>query len=322
MELGLQTALHEITLVFFTTLAPSGALAFALMALPLVVGWVSKDIWAKFNKFLCVPLLVSMVGLVASATHLGNPSNALYIFLGVGQSPLSNEVFFAIVFLALGGLYWLYSFALKPNVTLSRIWLSVASIAAIGFIVAVSYAYDARTVITWLLPTGPLSVVANALLGGPLIALACFAWIGQAGIAQKYQHILLILAVGLVVVNAGIYAVQWFGLEGLENSRVSATSLVPHYWLYWGAFVVLEAVAVTLAVMAQRVQSKKATTDTTAESEDFCAEVTMAIAQAKMRQFWARCAVKLTLAAIVSLSGIFIMRFVFYMMHMTVGLGV
>ena len=44
-----------------------------------------------------------MVGLVASATHLGNPANALYVFLGVGRSPLSTEVFCAVVFLALGG---------------------------------------------------------------------------------------------------------------------------------------------------------------------------------------------------------------------------
>ena len=34
---GLATALDEITLVLFTTLAPAGALAYALMALPLIV---------------------------------------------------------------------------------------------------------------------------------------------------------------------------------------------------------------------------------------------------------------------------------------------
>ena len=55
-----------------------------------------------------------MVGLVASATHLGNPSNALYVFLGVGRSPLSTEVFFAVVFLALAGLYWLVRFRRAP----------------------------------------------------------------------------------------------------------------------------------------------------------------------------------------------------------------
>ncbi|MFR1640267.1 MAG: DmsC/YnfH family molybdoenzyme membrane anchor subunit [Eggerthellaceae bacterium] len=44
----------------------------------------------------------------AASTHLGNPANALFVFLGVGRSPLSNEVFCAVVFLPLAGVYWLY----------------------------------------------------------------------------------------------------------------------------------------------------------------------------------------------------------------------
>lgn len=305
MELGLQTAFREITLVFFTTLAPSGALAFVLMALPLIFSWAAPDVRAKFNKFLCVPLLVSMVGLVASATHLGNPSNALYVFLGVGQSPLSNEVFFAVVFLALGGLYWLYTFTLKPSPVLSRLWLCLASAAALGFIAAVCFAYDDRTVITWQLPTGPLSVVANALLGAPLIALASLAWIGKKSAPKRYDQLLLALAAIMVVVNAAIYAWQWFVIGDLANSRVTALSLVPQYWLYWGAFVVIEMVAVGLAA---RMLKRGA----------------VAMPPQMSTKALARFVVpgKLTLATVLSLSGIFIMRFVFYMLHMTVGLGV
>lgn len=311
MELGLQTALREITLVFFTTLAPSGAIAFTLMALPLIFGWVCEDLRAKFNKFLCVPLLVSMVGLVASATHLGNPSNALYVFLGVGQSPLSNEVFCAVVFLALGGLYWLYSFTLRPSLTLSRVWLCVASVATLGFVWAVSFAYDARTVLTWTLPTGPLSVMTNALLGAPMIALACFAWIGKNSVPLRYRKALLWLAVGMVVLNAAVYAWQWFCLEGLANSRMTAVSLVPYYWLYWAAFVVVETAAVALAIFACR--------SNLADAQISCQP---SASQFTLQGFWASCAIKLTAAGVLTLGGIFIMRFVFYMMHMTVGLGI
>ena len=57
-----------------------------------------------------------MVGLVASATHLGNPANALYVFTGVGRCPLSTEVFAAVIFLALAGVYLLYSFVEHPRV--------------------------------------------------------------------------------------------------------------------------------------------------------------------------------------------------------------
>lgn len=71
-----------------------------------------------------------MVGLVASATHLGNPANALYVFVGVGRSPLSTEVFCAVVFLALAGVYWLYSFAERPRRGLQRGWMAALIVAS------------------------------------------------------------------------------------------------------------------------------------------------------------------------------------------------
>ncbi len=117
---GFSVALSEITLVLFTTLAPSGAVAYLLMSLPVLSGRAAGDTARRLNQLTCLPLLVAMVGLVASATHLGNPANALYVFTGVGRSPLSTEVFAAVIFLALAGVYWLYSFAEHPRVGLQR----------------------------------------------------------------------------------------------------------------------------------------------------------------------------------------------------------
>ena len=102
---GFSVALSEITLVLFTTLAPSGAVAYLLMSLPVLSGRAAGDTARRLNQLTCLPLLVAMVGLVASATHLGNPANALYVFTGVGRSPLSTEVFAAVIFLALAGVY-------------------------------------------------------------------------------------------------------------------------------------------------------------------------------------------------------------------------
>ena len=89
---GFAFAVNEISLVLFTTLAPSGALAFVLMAIPLFKGGIDDDARGRLSKLLCIPLVVTMVGLVASATHLGNPDNALYVIAGIGRSPLSTEV--------------------------------------------------------------------------------------------------------------------------------------------------------------------------------------------------------------------------------------
>ena len=89
---GFDTALSEVTLVLFTTLAPSGAIALVLVAAVLLFPKLESTMQARISMFMCIPLVVTMVGLVASATHLGNPANALYVFLHVGSSPLSNEV--------------------------------------------------------------------------------------------------------------------------------------------------------------------------------------------------------------------------------------
>lgn len=43
MTTGFATAFSEITLVLFTTLAPSGAVAYALMSLPIIRGRLSDD---------------------------------------------------------------------------------------------------------------------------------------------------------------------------------------------------------------------------------------------------------------------------------------
>ena len=92
---GFSLAFGEITLVLFTTLAPSGAVAYLIMGLPVLVGRAQDEVARRLNRWSCLPLVVTMVGLIASATHLGNPSNALYVFTGVGRSPLSTEVFAA-----------------------------------------------------------------------------------------------------------------------------------------------------------------------------------------------------------------------------------
>ena len=100
---GFDTALGEVTLVLFTTLAPSGAVALVLVAAVLLLSKFESAMRVRISTFMCIPLVVTMVGLVASATHLGNPANALYVFLHVGSSPLSNEVVSAVGLLACSG---------------------------------------------------------------------------------------------------------------------------------------------------------------------------------------------------------------------------
>ena len=157
-EIGFSFAFEEICLVLFTTLAPTGAIA--LFALSLIALRRPDDAaaLARLNLFMCVPIVVTIVGLVASTSHLGSPANALYVMCGVGRSPLSNEVASAVLFLGVAGLYWAYSFAEHPRVAVQRMWLVAIAATAAVFVGFVAIAYSHETIVTWNTPYVPVSL--------------------------------------------------------------------------------------------------------------------------------------------------------------------
>lgn len=328
---GFSLAFGEITLVLFTTLAPSGAVAYLIMGLPVLVGRAQDEVARRLNRWSCLPLVVTMVGLIASATHLGNPSNALYVFTGVGRSPLSTEVFAAVIFLALAGVFWLYSFAERPHVGLQRGLLAAIDVAIVAFVVAVAFAYNVDTILTWSLPLVPVSLLLNALLGGPLLALVGFAVasrglsttpaaepsivhaepegtskvhaepegaskVGSAAVrvfpSRCGARVLLALATAACAANVAVYAVLGFQLQCIENELVSAADLVVGYPVYLAAFALLAVCALVLAWRAE--------------------------AQGARRRSLPHLAAASTLA----FTALFLMRFTFYMSHLTIGLGV
>lgn len=367
---GFSFAFDEITLVLFTTLAPSGAVAYLLMSLPVMLGRATGDAARRLNQLTCLPLVIAMVGLVASATHLGNPSNALYVFTGVGRSPLSTEVGCAVAFLALAGIYWLYSFAEHPRRGLQRGLLAAIDVAIAAFVVAVAFAYHVDTIITWSLPLVPASLVLNSLVGGPLIALVGFA-LARWPVSRVA---LCGLAAAAFVANTVVYVVLGAWLHPLANELATVGQLVPAYPAFAATFVLLSACGIALSWRAaDGAQGRKAASsgqamparavepltvaaapaeegDATeplavadapaaeplavaaAPAEQGDAAEPLAVADAPAEQGDAPAAnglpgdlhyvVVRAIGALLALAGIFVMRFVFYMTHLTVGLGV
>lgn len=291
---GFDTALGEITLVLFTTLAPSGVVAFICMGLPVLFRGAGDAMRQRLNVFLGIPLVVSMVGLVASATHLGNPANALYVFIGVGRSPLSTEVFFAVVFLALAGLYWLYEFVEHPKQQVQRVWLALAMVAGAVFVVAVAFAYAAETIVSWHTVYVPLNLVLNALAGGPILAIAGLRAAKYEPVEGRFGRVLAVFAAVALAVNVVTFALQSADLGAIENSLVTAAYLVPSFGPMIAAFGVLGMAGIGLDIAALFGKARPSR---------------LSLGRA-------------TGAAVLMLGGIFVMRFAFYMMHMTVGLGV
>lgn len=286
---GAHTALSEITLVLFTTLAPAGALSFVCMGIPILLGWVDEQAHRMLDRIICLPLIVSMIGLIASATHLGNPSNALYAFSRTGSSPLSTEVSCAVLFLLLGGLYWLYSFAQHPHRRLQRIWMACIVVASAAFIVSIAFAYSVRTIPIWNSPFVPACLLLNAVLGCSGLTLLGFH-LAHYSAHPKYKAFLVIAACCSLVALLALYAMQNASLSQLSNAYGTAAELAP-----WSSFsICLFGLLSTLGLAMQiRFLKRKNGQDAT------------------------HATLQLVLANILVFAAIFIMRFLFYALHMT-----
>ena len=113
----MELAVHEFPLTFFTTLAPLGAGAFFMLALSFCFADFSKDQLKKIDRLTIIPLLVALVGLIASFFHLANPGHALNIASTVGSTPLANEITAFGIFMIVAAVYWIVALAggLKNN---------------------------------------------------------------------------------------------------------------------------------------------------------------------------------------------------------------
>ena len=192
-----------------------------------------------------VPLVLAISGLIASATHLGTPANALYVITGIGRSPLSNEVVAAVAFLALGGVYWILSFRDDLRRPFRVAWLAATAAAGFVFVGYIAVAYSVPSVPTWNLPTAPLTLWLNALSSGPLVGLFGLLLARQEPNRGMVAALLALVALAAAV-NAAVLGMQWQELPGIVTTTTRAVDLVPAMPLAIGAYAACEAVAVAL----------------------------------------------------------------------------
>lgn len=326
--MGFEMAMSELSLVLFTTIAPSGAVAVALMVVCSLLASKNarrskegiaassddgaggagvapsapseavpgeRSIRTRIDQRLWPPIVISLVGLVASSTHLGNPANALYVLLGVGSSPLSNEVAAAVVFLGLSGMYWLLSFSRRGFWGVRTAVACLIVLASAVFVTAVAFAYDTVTVPTWHTPYVPAGLWATALCGGPLLALATMRWACPRCLPEKLQSSFAVLSAAGLVGGVVMHLLQYRVLLDAENALASGIELVPQYLPMVAAFTVLSLVGWCLVVLPLASGKRP---EEGAPSARFV-----------VRNF-AGC--------FFVFAGIFIVRFAFYMMHLTV----
>lgn len=296
---AVQLAWHEITLVVFTALAPAGILAcvlcmLALMAPQCIGLQFDEGARTRLSHLLALPLAVSMAGLVASASHLGTPSNALYVLSGIGRSPLSNEIACCVLFTALMGLYWLYSFSAKQRPWLCRTWRFAIVLAGLAAVVSISLAYNAETILTWGHWSVPVSLCCSALGGAPLLTLVT-ARLAKVDVAPATAKCLLACGIIGALACAAACLCWWDWAGGARNAVVmSARDLAPVQPL-------LTFIYALFALGAYAMTSRE-------------------LRQATSRGTYAR-ASRLAIACTLYFAGLFALRFAFYMTHMTAGIS-
>lgn len=289
----MEMALSEMTLVVFTTIAPAGAIGYALLALSILL--TRDDARAKcLSAYLVVPLVLALAGLIASATHLGTPANALYVLTGIGRSPLSNEVVAAAVFLAFGGAAWILSFGHRRRDALSSFGLAFAALTALVFVAFVAQAYSVETIPTWNAPVAPLTLWTNALASGPAVALLAYA---AADIVVPRGLSIALAAVSSCSAAAGVVllCIERAGLDGIVTTANAASDLVP----FLPAVIVFFAASCLAGV---------GLCFTAATHRGFAV-----LLKRRIRVVWCAAGVLLVLA------GCFSVRFSFYAMYMTWG---
>ena len=290
MVAGVDMAISEITLVLFTTFAPSGTIAFLFMGAMSYCSRADDALRRRIDRFLYVPLVVTLAGLVMSATHLGNPSNILYVFSRTGASPLSNEVAGAVAFLALAGVYWLQSFSRTPRSRLRAVWFAFICVAGVAFVTLIAFAYAANTIISWNTPYVPVGLWLSALVGGPVLALASLRFAAADFVRVKIARAMLAVSAIALVACAACLMFQNEQLASISNELSTAADLVPFYGEFIAMFALLGVAGIAFMGINLHRAGKRALVCDVA-------------------------------SCLLVFTGIFLVRFAFYSMHLTLGLG-
>ncbi len=299
----METAINEITLVLFTTIAPAGVIGYLAMACAIMLS-PEKAQADRISHYLVIPLVLVISGLIASATHLGTPANALYVLSGIGRSPLSNEVVSAVAFLVLGGVYWIASFRDDISRSVRTVWLALILISGLALVGFIAVAYSVSSVPTWNMPLAPASLWLNAVSCGPVVGLFGLLF-AQAAPSRRFSAVALALAAVATMANVAVLVMEWQMLPGIATTTTRAVDLVPLFPASIAAYAACELAALGVCGVALLRATPMG-------DDPFAAAAAAERAHRRNVVLTAACSV-------VSLGGCFVVRFAFYAMHMTVG---
>jgi anaerobic dimethyl sulfoxide reductase subunit C (anchor subunit) len=117
---------------------------------------------------------VLLLGMAASVLHLGNITNAYRAVANLGQSWLSREIFFGVLFAVVGGVFGIMQWRKIGPFALRIVIAILAAIVGIGLVVSMSAVYLLANAPSWNTWGTPVSFAVTTLLLGVLAMGAAF----------------------------------------------------------------------------------------------------------------------------------------------------
>lgn len=237
-----ETASSEISLLVFSILVPMGVTAMGLVGLVRASLGLDEEAAKKADTLLSVPAVVTIVGLIASFTHLGSPFHVFGMVSGIGSSPLSNEIVIAGIAILVALVYWIFTLVKHPEEAVHKVF--GIALVVLGLICALftGLAYMIPTIVTWNSPVGAISQVCAALFGGAVLAALVLA-LANAKVDKALGVCALVGAAGVAVmllVQGGLYG-------GVVNAAgLTLSAVMGQYWVVAVIAIVCAAVAAFL----------------------------------------------------------------------------
>ena len=224
----MESLFSELPLTLFTTLAPLGAGAFAALAIAFRVAEFSDEELARIDKMTLVPLGVVLVAFLCATAHLANPLHAPFAILGLGASPLTNEVAVGVVFFLAAIVYVALALAGKLARGARMAFTTVLSLLAVAFAVFMGLAYMIPTIPSWNLIVSPVAMVGYLLSGGAALGVVV---LGAAHALNVDRMQALRMPLSVMALAGAVLAIVGLGVQlgiagGLSNPLVQGASLV------------------------------------------------------------------------------------------------
>lgn len=153
--------------------------------------------------------LLMGIGFLASVMHLGSPLRAFNSLNRIGASALSNEIASGALFFAVGGFWWLLAVLEKMPATLGKVWLAIAMLLGLLFVLAMTRVYQINTVPTWYNGYTTSAFFLTVLLSGPLFA----ALLLRLAKVDFNGWFFAGLSVAALVISAAVIIMQSAGLS-------------------------------------------------------------------------------------------------------------